>query len=57
MFKKYNSVIGRTAAERAAENTTITPRLRQGKLLDVGLLDQFVIGNGRHVSFSDEGLL
>jgi DNA repair protein RadC len=42
----------------SAEDVAITTRLRQaGELLGIGLLDHVVIGDGRYVSFADEGLL
>jgi DNA repair protein RadC len=36
----------------------ITHRLKEaGELLGIGLLDHVVIGDGRYVSFADDGLL
>jgi DNA repair protein RadC len=41
----------------SAEDIAITQRLRQvGELMGVGVLDHVVIGDGRYVSFVDEGL-
>lgn len=42
----------------SAEDQAITERLKQaGALLGIRLLDHVVIGDGRYVSFADEGLL
>lgn len=42
----------------SAEDIAITQRLRQvGELMGVSVLDHVVIGDGRYVSFADEGLL
>jgi DNA repair protein RadC len=44
--------------EPSAEDVAITRRLKEaGELLGIGLLDHVVIGDGRYVSFADEGLL
>jgi DNA repair protein RadC len=41
----------------SAEDVAITHRLRQvGELMGVHVLDHVVIGDGRYVSFADEGL-
>ena len=41
----------------SAEDVAITRRLRQvGELMGVEVLDHVVIGEGRYVSFADEGL-
>jgi DNA repair protein RadC len=41
----------------SAEDIAITQRLRQvGELMGVAVLDHVVIGDGRYVSFADEGL-
>jgi DNA repair protein RadC len=41
----------------SAEDVAITARLRQvGELMGVGVLDHVVIGDGRYVSFADEGI-
>jgi DNA repair protein RadC len=41
----------------SAEDVAITQRLRQvGELMGVSVLDHVVIGDGRYVSFADEGL-
>ena len=42
----------------SAEDQAITVRLKEaGELLGVRLLDHVVIGDGRYVSFADDGLL
>lgn len=42
----------------SAEDQAITRRLREaGELLGIGVLDHVVIGDGRYVSFADQGLL
>jgi DNA repair protein RadC len=42
----------------SAEDQAITSRLVQaGEILGIKLLDHVVIGDGRYVSFTDEGLL
>jgi DNA repair protein RadC len=44
--------------EPSAEDRAITGRLKQaGELLGIQLLDHVVIGEGRYVSFADDGLL
>ena len=44
--------------EPSAEDVAITRRLKEaGELLGIGLLDHVVIGDGRYVSFADQGLL
>jgi DNA repair protein RadC len=44
--------------EPSAEDREITGRLKQaGDLLGIKLLDHVVIGDGRYVSFADEGIL
>jgi DNA repair protein RadC len=41
----------------SAEDVAITHRLREvGDLMGVRVLDHVVIGHGRYVSFTDEGL-
>ncbi|MBI3769417.1 MAG: DNA repair protein RadC [Deltaproteobacteria bacterium] len=41
----------------SAEDVAITERLRQvGEIMGVGVLDHVVIGDGRYVSFADEGI-
>lgn len=41
----------------SAEDIAITERLREaGELLGIRILDHVVLGDGRYVSFSDEGL-
>jgi len=41
----------------SAEDVAITARLRQvGELMGVSVLDHVVIGDGRYVSFADEGI-
>jgi RadC-like JAB domain len=45
---RYNSQPGDIAVTRAI--------VQAGKLLDVGVLDHLVIGNGRHVSLKERGL-
>ena len=45
-------------ATPSAEDQAITQRLRQaGELLGISLLDHVVLGDGRYVSFADEGIL
>lgn len=42
----------------SAEDQAITQRLKQaGELLGINLLDHVIIGDGRYVSFADDGLL
>jgi DNA repair protein RadC len=42
----------------SAEDQAITQRLKQaGELLGIRLLDHVVIGDGRFISFADDGLL
>jgi DNA repair protein RadC len=42
----------------SSEDIAITQRLRQaGEILGVNVLDHVVIGDGRYISFADEGLL
>jgi DNA repair protein RadC len=45
-------------ALHSGEDQTITSRLVQaGELLGIKILDHVVIGDGRYISFADEGLL
>ncbi len=42
----------------SSEDLAITKRLKEvGELLGVRLLDHLIVGDGRYVSFADEGLL
>jgi len=45
-------------AEPSAEDKALTARLKQaGELLGISVLDHIVIGDGRYVAFSEQGLL